>query len=133
MTDPARKVLTTYKTWAVVGCSPDPSRESHGVAAFMQARGYDIIPVNPGVDSVLGEKCWPDLLGIPDERGVEVVDIFRKSEAAEDVVRDAIQIGAKAVWMQIGVINEAAYRLAEEAGLDVVMDRCPKIELLRRS
>lgn len=131
MSDVVSKVLTTYKTWAVVGCSPDPYRDSHSVAAFLQARGYDIIPVNPGAEVVLGEKCWPDLPSIPEERAVEVVDIFRKPEAAEDVVREAIQIGAKAVWMQIGVINDTAYRLAKEAGLDVVMDRCPKIELAR--
>lgn len=131
MSEAVRKILTTYKVWAIVGCSPDPYRDSHGVAAFLQARGFEIIPVNPGVDSVLGERCWPDLASIPKDRGVEVVDIFRKPEAAEDVVRDAIEIGAKAVWMQLGVINDTAYELAEDAGLDVVMDHCPKIELPR--
>ena len=131
MTEAVTKILSTYKTWAVVGCSPDPYRDSHGVAKFLQARGYKIIPVNPSEESILSERCYPDLHTIPPELGVEVVDVFRKAEAAEDVVRDAISIGAKAVWMQIGVVNAEAYRLAEEAGLDVVMDVCPKIELPR--
>ena len=131
MSDPMEKILTSYKTWAVVGLSSDPSRDSYGVAKVLQARGYTIIPVNPSEESVLGEKSYPDLKSIPPEAGVEVVDVFRKAEAAEGVVREAIEIGAKAVWMQIGVVNDEAYRLAEEAGLDVVMDHCPKIELAR--
>lgn len=125
------KILSTYKSWAVVGCSPDPSRDSHGVSKFLQSRGYHVIPVNPSESSILGEECYPDLQSIPAQRGVEVVDIFRKPEFAAGVVRDAIEIGAKAVWMQLGVVDQEAFRLAEEAGLDVVMDRCPKIELPR--
>ena len=129
MSHAIEKILSTYKTWAVVGCSSDPSRDSHGVAKFLQAHGYQIIPVNPSESSILGEECYPDLGSIPTERGVEVVDIFRKAEFAKGVVQEAIEIGAKAVWMQLGVVDDEAYRLAEEAGLDVVMDLCPKIEL----
>ena len=131
MTNAIEKILSSYKTWAVVGCSSDPSRDSHRVAKFLQARGYEIIPVNPYEDSILGESCYPDLQSIPADRGVEVVDIFRKPEFAEGIVRDAIGIGAKAVWMQLGVVDDTAFRLAEEAGLDVVMDHCPTIELPR--
>ena len=131
MQEAAAKILSSYKTWAVVGCSADPMRDSHGVARFLQARGFEIIPVNPAEGSILGERCYPDLKSIPTDRGVEVVDIFRRAEFAEGVVREAIQIGARAVWMQIGVVDDAAYRLAEEAGLQVVMDRCPKIEMPR--
>ena len=124
------KILSTYKTWAVVGCSPDPYRDSHGVAKFLQRQGYNVIPVNPAADEILGERCWPDLGSIP-AGTVEVVDVFRKPEAALDVVKEAIEIGAGAVWMQLGVINDEAFEMAQAAGLDVVMNRCPKIEIPR--
>lgn len=124
-------VLTSTRTWAVVGCSPDPWRDSHGVAAALQQWGYRVIPVNPAVDEVLGERCYPSLADIPAEAGVEVVDVFRRSDQAGRHVDEAIEIGAKAVWLQLGVIDEAACERARAAGLLVVMDRCPKIEYPR--
>ena len=130
-TDPARKILETYKTFAVVGCSSDPWRASHGVAQFLQSRGYRVIPVTPFEEEILGERCYPDLASIPEEEGVEVADIFRRSDAAGAHVDEAIEVGLKAVWMQIGVIDGAAAERARAAGLDVVMDRCPKIEYPR--
>ncbi len=126
-----RKVLTEYRTWAVVGCSPSPMRDSHRIAALLQARGYRVIPVNPQVDEVLGERCYPSLEAVPASEGVEVVDVFRRSDAAGAHVDEAIAIGARAVWLQLGVIDEAAAERARAAGLDVVMDRCPAIELPR--
>ena len=127
--DPAtiEKVLQNYGSWGVVGCSNDKMRPSYGVARFLQQQGYDVICVNPNHDSCIeGSPCVPDLRSSP--RSIEVVDIFRRSDAVLPHVEEAIEIGAKAVWMQIGVINIAAAKLAQEAGLDVVMDRCPKIE-----
>ena len=124
-------ILRSYQTWAVVGCSPDPARASNRVARFLQAHGYRIIPVHPGVDELLGEACWPSLGDIPAEEGVEVVDIFRRADQAGTHVDEAIAIGARAVWLQLGVIDEAAAQRARDAGLDVVMDRCPAIELPR--
>ena len=129
--DPARKILECYKTFAVIGCSPSPSRASYGVASFLRERGYRIIPVSPFHDEILGERCYPDLASIPAAEGVEVADIFRRSDAAGAHVDEAIALGLRAVWMQIGVIDEAAAGRAREAGLDVVMDRCPKLEYPR--
>lgn len=123
------EILDTYRTFAVVGLSDRPSRPSFGVAAFLKEHGYRIVPVNPNVTQVHGEKCWPDLGSIPFP--IEVVDIFRRSELVLPVVQDAIRIGARVVWMQLGVINDEAARLATAAGLEVVMDRCPVIELRR--
>ena len=124
----SREVLERFSTWAVVGCSPDPLRDSHGVAHFLQQKGKRVIPVNPNVcpGEILGEQCHPDLRSIGEP--VEVVDIFRRSEFAGEHVDEAIEIGAKAVWMQLGVIDEDAAERARQAGLLVVMDRCPKIE-----
>jgi predicted CoA-binding protein len=128
-----RRVLSEYRTWAVVGCSPDPRRDSHDVAAFLLSHGYRVIPVNPGCTEILGQRCYPTLADVPEL--VEVVDIFRRSESAGAHVDEAVATGARAVWMQLGVIDETAAGRARAAGLDVVMDRCPKIELprLRRS
>jgi predicted CoA-binding protein len=126
-----RSVLTDTTTWAIVGCSPEPARDSHRVARFLQERGFRVIPVNPEADEILGERCYPSLADIPAEAGVEVVDIFRRSELAGDHVDEAIAAGAKAVWLQLGVIDGAAAARANAAGLDVVMDRCPAIELPR--
>jgi predicted CoA-binding protein len=124
----AAGILDTYKSWAVVGCSNEPARPSYGVATFLQNRGYRVICVNPNHESCIeGAPCYPDLTSI--EEPVEVVDIFRRSEAVEPHVDEAIEIGAKAVWMQLGVINERAARRASEAGLKVIMDRCPRIDL----
>jgi uncharacterized protein len=124
-----REVLTTTRTWAVVGCSPDPSRSSHRIARLLRERGYRVIPVNPAAEEILGERCYASVLDIPAVEVVEVVDIFRRSALAGMHVEEAIAIGARAVWLQLGVIDEAAARQALEAGLLVVMDRCPAIEL----
>jgi uncharacterized protein len=123
-----RALLTSPGTWAVVGCSPSPLRDSHRIAALLQRRGNRIVPVNPaaGCDEILGEPCHPSLTALPE--GVDVVDIFRRADAAGAHVDEAIEIGARAVWMQLGVIDHAAAERALVAGLDVVMDRCPKIE-----
>jgi predicted CoA-binding protein len=123
------EILRTFRVFAVVGLSDRPDRPSHSVAALLKARGYRIVPVNPLLREVLGETCYPDLRSIPFP--VEVVDIFRRSELVGPIVDDAIAIGARAVWMQLGVIDEAAAARAEAAGLSVVMDRCPAIELRR--
>lgn len=121
------EILHRWRAVAVVGMSPDPARPSHSVSAFLKRRGYTIIPVNPRISEVLGEIAYPDLRSIPFP--VEIVDIFRRSEHVGPIVDDAIAIGAKAVWMQLGVIDEAAARRARAAGLEVAMDRCPAIEL----
>lgn len=124
----AAEILKSYKSWAVVGCSSDPARPSHGVATFLQGRGYDVTCVNPNYDSCIeGMPCYPDLRSV--EGTIEVVDIFRQSDQVEPHIEEAIDIGAKAVWMQLGVINEKAAQRAADAGLKVVMDRCPRIDL----
>lgn len=122
--DPATagQVLRSFRRIAVVGISPRPERDSHEVARYLKAHGYEIVPVNPTVDAVLGERCWPSLEQVPGP--IDVVDVFRRSELAGEVVDSAIAVGAKAVWMQDGVIDEAAAKRAEDAGLLVVMDRC---------
>jgi predicted CoA-binding protein len=129
MDDDVRTILTEYRRWAVVGCSPDPARASHRVARFLQKHGYRVIPVNPAVSEVVGERCYPSLAEIPEP--VEVVDVFRRSSLAGAHVDEAIEAGARAVWLQLGVIDEAAAERARAAGLRVVMDRCPAIELPR--
>ena len=116
------EILRTYKTIAVVGLSSRRTRPSYGVAEYMQSAGYRIIPVNPAETAVLGEKAYPDLGSIPEP--VEIVNIFRRSEFVPEVVDEAIRVGAKAIWMQEGVVHEEAARKAESAGLAVVMDRC---------
>ena len=129
--DGIAELLTKARTIAVVGASDRPNRPSYGVMKFLQDRGYRVIPVNPQItgEHVLGEFVWRELaqIGVP----IDIVDVFRRPEAAADAVEQAIFIGAKAVWMQIGVINEEAAARAESAGLKVVMDRCPKIEIPR--
>jgi hypothetical protein len=130
MDDVIRRVLTTTTTWAVVGCSPDPRRDSHRIARLLIDRGYDVIPVNPAAcPEVLGRRCYPSLAAVPEGAGIEVVDVFRRSDRAGVHVDEAIALGAKAVWLQLGVVDEAAAERARAAGLDVVMDRCPAIEL----
>jgi predicted CoA-binding protein len=126
-----REVLTETTTWAVVGCSPDPRRDSHRIAQLLQSHGYTVIPVNPAVDELLGQRCYPSLTAIPTEDGVEVVDIFRRADRAGAHVDEAIAAGVRAVWLQLGVVDEAATQRALDAGLQVVMDRCPAIELPR--
>jgi hypothetical protein len=161
-----RRILTTSRTWAVVGCSPDPSRASHDIAAFLLRRGYEVVPVHPDATSVLGRTCYPDLASIPDDVRIDVVDLFRRSDQVGPHVDEAVAVGASrlsrqakapiehggllrrsrtapadagrsdrltpwAVWMQLGVVDLDAAERARAAGLDVVMDRCPKIEIPR--
>ena len=125
------ELLTNARTIAMVGVSDRPDRASYGVMKFLQGRGYKVFPVNPTItgEHVHGEYVWRDLHQIGEP--IDIVDIFRNSEAAGDAVDDAIAIGAKAVWMQLGVINPEAAERAEAAGLKVVMNRCPKIEIVR--
>ena len=121
-----RRILMDSNTIAVVGLSPKPHRPSHQVARYLMEAGYIIIPVNPGQDSILGLPCYSNLRDIPSP--VDMVDIFRRQEEVLPIVEDAIAIGAKFVWMQEGIINEAAAAKAEAAGLVVIMDRCTKID-----
>ena len=125
------ELLMSARTVAVIGASDRPNRPSYGVMQFLQSRGYRIIPVNPQItgEHVLGEYVWRELAQVGEP--IDIVDIFRRPEAAAEAVDQAIFAGAKAVWMQLEVVNEEAARRAEEAGLKVVMDRCPKIEILR--
>ncbi|MBI2917251.1 MAG: CoA-binding protein [Chloroflexi bacterium] len=120
------EIVGQAKTIAVVGLSPNPERASYEVASYLKGQGYRIIPVNPTVPEVLGEVSYPDLVSIPTP--VDVVDIFRRPEDIPPIVEQAIAIGARAVWMQLGIANEEAARRAREAGLDVVMDRCLMVE-----
>jgi predicted CoA-binding protein len=124
-----RRILKGNHTIAVVGLSANWYRPSFFAAKYLQDHGYRIIPVNPAYKEVLGERCYPGLLEIPEP--VDVVDIFRKPEDVPPIVEDAIKIGAKVVWMQLGIVNEEAAKRAEEAGLEVVMNRCMKIEHAR--
>ena len=117
-----QRLLEESRTIAVVGLSPDPERPSYQVAEYLQAHGYRIIPVNPGVEEVLGEKSYPGLHAIPER--VDMVDIFRQSEAVLPVVEEAVKLGLKAIWMQDGVVNEDAAALARNAGAAVVMNDC---------
>ena len=125
------ELLTNARTIAVIGASDRPERPSYGVMKALQDHGYRVLPVYPQItgEHVLGEFVWRELaqIGVP----IDIVDIFRRPDAADEAVEQAIFVGAKAVWMQIGVINQEAAARAEEAGLKVVMDRCPKIEIPR--
>jgi len=123
-----RGILVEKKVIAVVGLSANWWRPSFFAAKYMQDHGYRIIPVNPNYEEILGETCYPSLEAIPKDIGVEIVDVFQKPEAATNVAKSALAIGAKVLWLQIGVINEEAKQLAEDGGLDVVMNRCVKIE-----
>lgn len=116
------KILNSSRTIVVVGLSVKPDRPSHNVASYLKQQGYRIIPVNPAEKRILGGPCYPDLASVPES--IDVVDIFRHSEEVLPIVKEAIRIGAKAVWMQQGVINEEAATRAREAGLLVVMDKC---------
>lgn len=123
--------LTSVRTIAMIGASDRPERPSYGVMAFLQSHGYRVIPVNPAIDGehIHGEYVWRALSQLGDP--IDMVDIFRNSNDAGEAVDQAIAVGAKAVWMQLGVVNEKAAARAEVAGLKVVMDRCPKIEIGR--
>jgi len=124
-------ILTSVKTIAMVGASPDKTKFSYGVLRVLHETGYDMIPINPrpGLEEIRGLKVYPNLAAV--DRPVDMVEVFRKPEDLYGIAEEAIAIGAKVLWGQIGVVDHAAARLAEEAGLKVVMNRCPKIELFR--
>ena len=129
-----RAILSRPTTVAVVGCSNSPSRDSLRIAKLLKTRGFKVIPVNPqlapdALKSELNEKCYPDLTSIPDQ--IEIVDVFRRSEFLPEIVEEAIAKNAKVLWCQLGVINEAAAKKAQQHGLTVIMDRCPAIEYAR--
>lgn len=130
-TDQIRELLQRAKTIAVVGLSDNPMRPSHGVSAYMQSQGYRIVPVNPECDEVLGEKSYPSLLDVPEK--IDIVNVFRRSIFVPPVVDQAIQVKAPAIWMQEGVIHEAAAEKARQAGIFVVMDKCILVEHRRIS
>lgn len=123
------QTILELKTIAVVGISDNPEKPSNFVAKFLEEHGYKIIPVNPNLAEWEGKKCYPDLLSIPEK--IDVVDIFRRPEAIPPIVDEAIAIKAKVVWMQEGIVNEAAAAKARDAGIEVVMDRCMKKECLK--
>ncbi|MCC6544833.1 MAG: CoA-binding protein [Nitrospirae bacterium] len=130
MSEDIERILKTAKTIAVVGISNKLGRPSLTVANYLKSQGYDIIPVNPTITEVLGEKCYPDLESFPGD--IDVVDIFRKSQDTMPIVESAIRKGVKAVWMQEGIVNEEAAQKARKAGLMVVMDRCMLKEHMKR-
>ena len=121
-----KKLLTESKIIAVVGASPKPWRDSGSIAEFLNRKGYTVYPVNPKYDEILGMKSYPDLKSIPEQ--IDIVDIFRNPDEVGPVIDEAIAVGAKSVWMQLGVVNEAAAVKAEGAGIRVVMDRCIAVE-----
>jgi hypothetical protein len=120
------RILNSSRTIAIVGLSSKPDQPSYRVASYLKEQGYKMIPVNPAEKEILGERCYPDLASIPES--IDVVDIFRRSEKVPPIVEEAIRIGANAVWMQEGVINEEAASRARKAGLMVVMDKCMRKE-----
>jgi predicted CoA-binding protein len=126
--DPIRNLLGTSTTVAVVGCSNDSSRPSHRVAAYLQRQGFRVIPVNPGHSELLGERCYPDLASIPTEIPVDIVSVFRRPEHVPAIAKAAVTRGARALWLQLGVTSPEAERIAADAGLTVVADRCIKVE-----
>jgi predicted CoA-binding protein len=131
--DPAviRRLLEQRGRWAVVGLSTNPARVAHRIARYLQGLGMEIVPVHPRAETVHGAQGYPTLADIPSDRPIDVVDVFVRSELAGAVVDQAIQVGARAVWLQLGVIDQAAAARATAAGLDVVMDTCPAIEAPR--
>lgn len=119
-----RILLGEARTIAVVGLSSRPGRPSLDVAAYLQQRGYRIVPVNPRETEVLGERAYPSLRDIPEDLAIDVVDVFRRAEETPPIASDAVAIGAKVLWLQDGIVNEEAYRIATEAGLEVIMGVC---------
>lgn len=124
-----KQILAESKRIAVVGLSNKPERTSYQVAKYMQEAGYEIIPVNPTITESLGQKAYPSLKEIPGQ--VDIVNVFRRSEDTVGPAREAVAIGAKVLWLQLGIANEEAFRIADQAGLKVVMDRCIKVEHAR--
>ncbi len=127
--DEIRAILVRAMTVAVVGCSPNPERDSHKVARALQTMGHRVIPVNPLAREVLGIRCYGSLRHI--EQRIDMVDVFRRSELVPDIVEDAIAIGAGILWLQLGVVHEESAARARAAGLTVIMDRCPAVEYRR--
>jgi len=126
------EILGAPRTWAVVGCSPNPARDSQRIAHLLRDRGHAIVPINPAEVEILGERCYPTVADAAAAGvAIDVVDVFRRSAQAGAHVDEAIAIGAEAVWLQLGVIDEEAAQRGRDAGLTVVMDRCPAIELAR--
>jgi predicted CoA-binding protein len=121
-------ILTRYRTVAVVGLSPKPHRESYGVARYMQAHGWRIIPINPNASEILGEPAYPTLTEAAHHHSIELVNVFRNSEDVPPVVDEAIAIGAKAIWLQLGIQHEVAAQKAHDAGLQVVQNKCLMVE-----
>ena len=119
-----RSILDQAKTIAVVGLSSKTDRDSYGVARYLQHRGYRVVPVNPNETEVLGEKAHPSLLDVPTDVAIDIVDVFRKAEETPPVAEDAVSAGARVLWLQEGIVNDEARRIAEEGGLTVVMDLC---------
>ncbi|GAB4340639.1 MAG: CoA-binding protein [Desulfobulbaceae bacterium] len=126
LSDEIRKILSTARTIAVVGISPKPERPSHQVAKYLLAAGYRVLPVNPGQREILGLPCYPDLPSVPER--IDIVDIFRRPDQVEPIVRGAVACGAQLIWMQEGIVNERAAAYAEENGIAVVMDRCLMVD-----
>ncbi|MDT8306832.1 MAG: CoA-binding protein [Anaerolineae bacterium] len=131
MDETIERLLAETKTIAVVGLSSSPTRAGHYVPAYLQRAGYRIIPVNPSLDSALGQKAYPNLAAVPEP--IDLVLLFRRSEDVPPHVQEAIAVGADAVWMQSGIVNEEAAAAARAAGLDVVMNRCMMVEHRRRA
>ena len=119
-----RSILSQARTIAVVGLSSKPHRDSYGVARYLQNRGYKVVPVNPKETEVLGETAYPSLLDMPTDVAIDIVDVFRKGEETPSVAEQAVSIGALVLWLQEGIVNDEARRIAEEGGLTVVMDLC---------
>ncbi|MBW3662084.1 MAG: CoA-binding protein [Actinobacteria bacterium] len=127
--DPARTMLGYARRIAVVGVSDKPWRDSHSVSAAMLHQGYDVVPVNPNVDEVFDRRVYPSLRDVPG--GIDVVNVFRRASALPEVAREAVEIGARGVWVQLGLRSPEARRIVEDAGLDYVEDRCIKVEVSR--
>lgn len=121
-----KHILQEANNIAVVGLSDDPSKVSHMVSAAMQKKGYRIIPVNPKADSILGETCYASLKEVPDR--IDIVNVFRRPEHTPPIAEEAVAVGAKVLWMQLGIANDEAAEIAEAGGLQVIMDRCIKVE-----
>ena len=119
-----RSILSQTRTIAVVGLSSKPHRDSYGVARYLQHQGYKVVPVNPNETEVLGETAYPSLLDMPTDVAIDIVDVFRKGEETPPVAEQAVSIGARVLWLQEGIVNDEARRIAEEGGLTVVMDLC---------
>ena len=126
--DAIRRILDGTRTIAVVGLSSKPDRPSHDVAAYLQRAGYRIVPVNPRETEVLGEPAYATLRDIPADLPIDVVDVFRRAEETPEVARDAVAIGARTLWLQLGIANDEARAIAEAGGLTVIMDRCLKVD-----